>query len=419
MKSFHSYQFTSPGSLFWRRLGEYFRNQVTLLRSITDWTVWLYILIPGILLASRLYYGLWVEALPHWSEVLPAGAFPALMLLVIYRSGILLFIQEGDVLFIRKRHRWIRGLIIRGAVYSMTSILMVMTLAFIILLPFLVQRLGIDIVEATYYWIFSIMTGWVIAWIRHIVIVNMKGWRRHLLLIPVLGILGFLYTQVSLMLLQETRVALVISLLMLCMVILLIRFRLRMQGTFMNDVQEDSKRRLMLTNFVLSQAVDKPKPSRTRTWIFRHSPNLYRSRSAERRLAGAAVKALFRNPQNLTLYLQFTGACILAIIFPPFIIKCLVLMAVYVLLTYWHVRYWVSFLNDDWISLLPWSVETTSQARVVAIRSMLLPFAVVMSIAFSLSWIGLIWGLLLIIPLAISLYGSTSYILILLSLSRS
>ncbi|WP_438347657.1 ABC transporter permease [Paenibacillus sp. FA6] len=419
MKSFHSYQFASPDSLFWRRLREHFRNQAVLLRSVIDWTVWLYILIPGILLASRLYYDLWVEGLPKWSEALPAGTYLALMLLIIYRSGIILFVQEGDVLFIRMNRRWMSGLMLRGAIYSMMSMLMMMTLTFIIIWPFLVQRLNMNAVEVTCYLIFSMMTGWVVAWIRHIVIVKFKGWRRELLLIPTLGFIGFLYMKVSLIGIHEVRWLLVISILLAFIVILLIRVRLRMQGTFMNDVREDSKRRMVLTNWVLSQAVDQPKPTRTKTWIFRHSPYLYRSRSAERRLAGAAVKALFRNPQDRKLYLQFTAACILAIIFPPVIIKCLVLIAVYIMLTYWHARYWIGFLNDDWIALLPWSSEITSQARVIAIRSMLLPFAVVMSIAFSLSWLGLVWGWLLMIPLAIILYGLTSYILTFLILSRS
>ena len=418
MNSFNSYQFASPGSLFWRRLREYFRNQAVLLRSVIDWTVWLYILIPGTLLASRLYYGLWVEGLPKWSEALPVGTFLVLMLLIIFRSGIMLFVQEGDVLFIRMNRRWMNGLMLRGAIYSMVVMLLMTTLVFIIIWPFLVQRLDINAVEGTCYLIFSIMTSWVIAWIRHIVVVKLKGWRRHLLLIPTLGLIGFLYMKVSLIGMHEVRWPLLSSVLLALIVVLLIRVRLRMQGTFMNDVQEDSKRRVVLTNWVLSQAVDPPKPTRTKTRIFRHSPYLYRSRSAERRLAGAAVKALFRNPQDRKLYLQFTAVCILAIIFPPFIIKCLVLLAVYIMLTYWHARYWISFLNHDWIAMLPWSSETTSQARVIAIRSMLLPFAVFMSIAFSLSWLGLVWGWLLIIPLAIMLYGLTSYILTFLSLSR-
>jgi len=418
MKPRGDYQFTGAGDLFGRRLREYIRSQTSVFRSISDWTVWLYLLIPGVLLSARLYYGLWVEGLPIFSQALPAGIFPSLMLLIIYRASILLFVQEGDVLFIRMAKRFMSGIMLRGAIYSMMMIGIMITLGFVVLLPFLVQRLDMSTVEATSYLILSIMTGWTVAWIRHLVSVNYLGWRRTLLLIPTVGVLCFLYTQVSLLWMDEPRWLMMVSLLLVFTVILLIRVRLKMQGTFMNDVQEDNKLRIRFTSLMLTQAVDKPRATRTKTWVFRSSPYLYRSRSAERRLAGASVKALFRNSQQCILYLQFTGVCLLAIIWPPFLIKCLLLLSTYILFTYWHYRYWVSFLNDDWIGLLPWSEEITSEARVVAIRTMLLPFAVIISIAFSLSWLGLGFGWLLILPLVIILYGLTGYILVFLTLSN-
>ncbi|AOZ92358.1 ABC transporter permease [Paenibacillus crassostreae] len=419
MKSFNSYQITSPGDLFRRRLKEYLRTQVGVLRSMSDWTVWLYILIPGSLLAFRLYYGLWVEGLPGWSENLPTGLIPSVMLLVMYSMGVILFVQEADVLFIRMNRRWMAGLIMGGAMYSMTLIFIIMALSFIILLPFLVQRLNINAIEATSYWILSVMMGWTMAWIRHLVSVSFSGWRMKLLLIPSLGIPGFLYVQASMIWVHEPQVLWIISLLLLCIVILLIQSRLRIRGTFMNDVAEDSRGRMKLVNMVLSQAIDKPRPTRTKTWLFRHSPYLYRSRSSERRLAGAAVKALFRNPSHLWLYLQFSGICVLAIIVPPLIIKCVVLVAVYSLFIYWHYRYWMSFLDDQWMTLLPWSSEIISKAQGIAFRSMLLPFIVVMSIAFSCSWLGFIWGWLLVVPLVITLNYLISYILFFMSLSRA
>lgn len=419
MKSRGAYQFTGPGNLFGRRLKEYIRNQTAILRSISDWTVWLYILIPGTLLAARLYYGLWMEGLPAWSESLPAGLFSSLMVLAIYRASILLFVQEGDVLFIRMVRRFMSGIMLRGAIYSMTMIAIMITLVFAVLLPFLVLRLDVNAMEAASYLFFSITMGWTIAWIRHMVSVNYVGWRRKLYLIPTVGIPCLLYARVSLLWMDKPQGLLLISLLLVLTVLLLIKVRLTMQGTFMNDVQEDSKLRIRLTSLMLSQAVDKPRATRTKTWVFRYSPYIYRSRSPERRLAGASVKALFRNPQHRMLYLQFTAVCVLAIIWPPIIIKCLVLLAVYILFTYWHYRYWISFVKDDWVALLPWSKEIIAQARPVAIRSMLLPFAVVMSIAFSLSGLGLGWGLLLILPLVIIMYVVTSYILTFLTLSKS
>lgn len=418
MKSEGTYLFKGPRNLYWRRLKEHARNQTTVFQSISDWSVWLYVLIPGVLLSARLYYGLWVEGLPNWSEALPGSLFPSLMVLMIYRASILLFVQEGDVLFIRRAQRYISGIMLRGAIYSMAMISVTSTVLFVILLPFLVQRLDLNAIEALSYLIFSITAGWTVAWNRHMISVNYVGWRQKVFLMATIGGLCYLYVQATLLWIGEPLKLLLTSLALLCIVFLLIRVRLKMQGTFMNDVQEDSKLRVRLTSLMLSQAIDKPRATRTKVWFFRKSPYLYRSRSAERHLAGAAVKAVFRNPQDLMLYIQFTGACVLAMIWPPFIIKCILLLATYMMFTYWHYQYWVRFVNDEWIALLPWSLNMTAQARTIAIRTMLLPFVVVISMTFSLSWLGM-WGWLLIVPLAFTLYGLTSYILALLTLSRS
>lgn len=419
MKSRGTYQFTGPSNLFWRRLKEYARNQMTVYRSISDWSVWLYVLIPGVLLSARLYYDLWVVGLPSWSEALPGSIFPSLMVLLMYRASILLFVQEGDVLFIRRAHRFMSGIMLRGAIYSMTMMIITSTVVFVILLPFLVQRLDLNAVEALSYLIFSITASWIVAWSRHMISVNYVGWRRQLFLIPTIGVLCSLYAQVTFIWMDEPQKLLLISFLLLCIVFLFISVRLKMQGTFMNDVQEDNKLRVRLTGLMLSQAIDKPRATRTKTWIFRNSPYLYRSRSAERRMAGAAVKSSFRNPQDLKLYVQFTGVCVLAMIWPPFIIKCILLLATYILFTYWHYLCWVRFVNDEWIALLPWSLDLTAQARTIAIRTLLLPFTVIISLTFSLSLLGMGWGWLLVIPLVFTLYGLTSYILALLTLSRS
>lgn len=58
------FAFPTSKKLFWRRLFSHWREQSAIIRTAADWTVLLYILIPGGFLGGRLYYGFWNEALP-------------------------------------------------------------------------------------------------------------------------------------------------------------------------------------------------------------------------------------------------------------------------------------------------------------------------------------------------------------------
>lgn len=413
-----SYQIKTPGSLFWWRLKGYMKEQITILRFVADWTVMLYILIPGILLGARLYYGLWMEDLPQWSLHAPSMIFLSFMLLGIYNGGILLLVQEGDVLFIRMHQRWMSGLILRGSLYSMVVILTKVVILFAIVCPFLVRVLGMNKLELGSFIALSITTSWVVSWIRHFMNITFTGWTRRLLLIFVIGVPCALYARVSILWIHEPLLMISTAVLLIVVAMIFVKKRVYHQGTFMNDVQEDSKQRMKFTAFLLMQVVDKPKPTRTKPWIFRRSPYLYRSRSAEHRLAAAAVKAWFRNPRHLLLYLQFTGVSLLAIIVPPGIIKCFVLLAVSMMLVYFLFRYWINFLCDEWVSLLPWSPEVVLKAGILAVRTMHLPYIFMISTAFSLTLLGIGWGWLLILPLTIVMNRLSVYLLSFMNYSR-
>ncbi|MGF7048480.1 ABC-2 type transport system permease protein [Paenibacillus sp. DS2015] len=412
------YQISTPRNLFWRRLKEYLREQIIILRYVADWTVMLYILIPGVLLGGRLYYGLWVEDLPQWSLQAPSMLFSSFMLLGIYSGGILLLVQRGDALFIRMHQRWMSGLIFRGSIYSMVVIAMKVVILFTIVSPFLVRILSTDGLELGSFLVLSIATSWIVTWIRHFVTITFSGWTKRLMIICGVGVPCAFYARVTILWIHQPLYMICTAVLFIIVVFVFVKKRVYHQGTFMNDVEEDSKQRMKFTGFLLKQVVDKPMPTRTKPWIFRRSPYLYHSRSPEHRLAAAAVKSWFRNPRHLLLYLQFTGVSVIAIIVPPGIIKCIVLLAVSTMLVYWLFRYWTRFLYDEWVSLLPWSPEVSLKAGMLAVRTMHLPYIFVISTAFSLTLWGIGWGWLFILPLTLVMNRFTVYLLSFMNYSK-
>ncbi|WP_168929033.1 ABC transporter permease [Paenibacillus dokdonensis] len=397
------YLFPNPASLFRRRLKSHFKELAAVLRSVADdWTVFLYILIPGLLLGGRLYYGLWKEPLPDWSGQLPFTIIPVLLMLFASIGGILLLVREGDVLFVVQRQAWLQGIMLRGSLYSMASAAVKTAVCYLLLLPFLIRQFHEDSLFAVCLLFFTLAFEWVLMWSKHLIRVQTGGWRRRLLYVPFVIIPAFLYVICSLIFRTHPIFLGFGAIIFVAVSLFLIKVRLRLRGTFMNDVQEDLAKRTNLTSLVLSQAVDKPRRIRRKTWIFRRSRPVFRSVTASKRMAGAMIKALVRHPGQRKLYLQFAAVSTMVLLLPiPLGIKAMVFIALEVLLVYWLFLQWFNFREDAFVSLLPWPDDKSLQAGILAVRTLLLPFAVWTSAIVLFTGVTLWLAIIGFIPLAV------------------
>ncbi|WP_127604809.1 ABC transporter permease [Paenibacillus chibensis] len=376
------YTFPNPANLFRKRLISHIRDRVRVLRSVADdWTVFLYILIPGLLLGGRLYYGLWKEPLPAWAAQLPFSVVLALLLLTASLSSILLLIREADVLFVIQRKAWLHGVMVRSSLYSMAVAALKTSIFYLIVLPFLVRQFHQDSLSLVSLLLFTIAFEWVLMWSKHLVRVQTGGWRRRLLYIPFVFVPSGMYGAFAAWFRLQPFALGLGTIILVVVSLLLIIVRLRLRGTFMNDVQEDLTNRTDLTSVVLSQTVDKPRRIRKKTWIYRRSGHVFRSTLPSRRIAGAMIKTLLRHPKQSMLYLQFTGISLLVLLTLPIGIKVIAFAGLIMLLTYWLFLQWFGFRQDPFVSLLPWPDDQHLQGSHLAMGTLLSPFAVLTSAA--------------------------------------
>lgn len=104
----------TPLGLYRRRRKEHFNEQLKNLKLVVDWTVWVYLLIPGLLYFSGWYVSLWSKPLPSWATGLTLPILTGLIDIIMLTGGILLFVEEADVLFLKSRSLWMRTLMKQG-----------------------------------------------------------------------------------------------------------------------------------------------------------------------------------------------------------------------------------------------------------------------------------------------------------------
>ncbi|WNS41670.1 ABC transporter permease [Paenibacillus sp. MMS20-IR301] len=401
----NSFAFSTAGSLFRRRLASHFREQTTIIRTAVDWTVLLYIIIPGGLLGGRFYYGFWKGELPAWISSVPFMAAPILLALLLATGGIVLLLQEGDLLFLRQRQDWISTIIARGMLYSLIVTSLKMAAAYAVLLPFLIKGYGISAAGAYGLLALTVTSSWCIKLLAHLVKVQRQGFRRWLWLIPAVTVSCGIYLRVAVVYKDSPLQLFAVAAGFAAVAAAAFRARLQLRGTFINDVREDYKQRMKIAAIMLRGVLDKPRPTRYKPWIFRKSQPLLAAKEPESRFAAAAIKGLLRNPAHFKLYLQFTGVALIAILIVPTVLKWLLFAVLTALMAYWLSSFWLLFSGDDYIGILPFTKGQKADAGSKAMPILLMPFAVLCAAAVCIpaySW----WGLLLFVPVgAAAAYG--------------
>ena len=358
----------------------------------------LYILIPGLFLGGGLYLEWWSTPLPAWVEWIPYQSAAALLLFMFFGS-VLLFVEEGDMLFLRQTPGWMKGLMIRGIGYSIGVTTLKALLFLFIVLPFLLRAFQLDAWTLTAWALLAAGTASCANLVVHRIRVRFVGIKKWLYSMFMRWLSVSFYLMIITALKGLPAAVAAAGVLLMAVTVLLVRFRLSMKGSFTADVREDARIRMRLTDKVLVQAVGRPPRVRSKVWLFRKSGRIYRSSAPDKRFAEAGVKAFLRSPESLLLYVQFSAVGIPAVFFPPFIIKLIVFAALMLLLSYLLNTKWIAFAESDFSLVLPFSGAQQQSAGTLAVRTLMIIPAFILSLTFGLSlwpdWTGIGVGVIL------------------------
>lgn len=123
--------------LFWQRLREEWKFQISVIRSVFDLTVIVYFVVPALIIFPFVYHDVWNNVHLYWHAEIPMNLLIFILLLALLRGNFRTFIHEPDLLFIVQRRSLIQSLKRWSLHYSIGQFV-VGTSAFIVLfLPIL------------------------------------------------------------------------------------------------------------------------------------------------------------------------------------------------------------------------------------------------------------------------------------------
>ncbi|WP_223067036.1 ABC transporter permease [Paenibacillus caui] len=396
---------SSPGALYRKRRRDYWRQQYKAIRSVVDLTIALYILIPGLLLLGRLYYGLWTEALPEVLSFFSVGTAASLLFLFTTIRGLILHVEAADILFLRTHGWWMTGIKLRGMLTSFGVLAILTTIGGLLLAPFLIRNEGWGAAGIVLLCAVAFVFRTVHMLLLHLSRVKWTGWRS----VVAQGLShAVLFSGFNVLILtgQEFPAVMAGAALLVALAAAgLAVFRIRLQGTFYADVNEDLRQKTRLTTLLLSQAVDKPKRPSSKPLLLRRSNKLFPySRVPSLRVAEAAVKSIIRERSMLRMYAIYTVAGAAVLQLPPYPVNIIVFIGLVILLGYWMNGLRRRFMEDRFMTLLPPNEALAFKSASPAMRLLLLPSVAILTLslgwALSHVWWGIACGFAAGFPLA-------------------
>ncbi|CAM3057105.1 ABC transporter permease [Paenibacillus sediminis] len=402
MNSIHAHH------LFWRRVRDYLLQEYSIIKSLVDWTVWLYILIPGLLFAGNLYDGLWTKVLPLWLDKIPLVSAAVLLQLVIFTGGVILFVEEADVLFLRQKPDWMKGIMVRGLLVSAAFKAVITGIIFAVLSPILFRHYELTMLEMMSLYVFATAAYIFQAIIYHFIRIRLTGIIRWLVQVPVALLMSSAFLMAWATWSNKPDRLFILSSGLAIVITLFIHRRIHLRGTFYNDVREDQVQRTKLTALILLNSVDKPKRIHRKPWIFRKSNQLIRSQKPAHRLAASAIKAFYRNWGQSKAYFQLTALSIAAVLLPPPPANLIVYLALLFLHYYWMSSFWKAYITSEFITILPFQDEVVIDGSKFAVQGLMLIPSICLGFAAGLAVFSAWWGPIIMIPVSLFLTMSIS-----------
>ena len=367
----------TPHTLFRSRVARFWAEQYRVWRTALDWTVWLYFIVPGLLFAGGTYRDWWLD-LPAWLTGLPDPLAAVPPLLLVLAGQLRVYAEDADILFLRQRPVWIKGLIGYGTAYSFVMSAIQTVLLFGLQSVWIVKAMGLGWTSIALWMLFTASCRTVFSIVKNLIRSRWTGWRRYavtggasiamagLYLVPVLR---FLSTQNNIALSIGALVA-------LAALPAAIAVKMRAKGTFMNDVLMERLARLASTDLLLSAAIErKPTVRLRRPLVFRMSGRLFRGTDAGTMLAEMRLKAFLRKWKNVQLWIGFYGASSGAVLLSPGWLQFPLVAALSFLAAYWIHEQWKEWFAEPFIQQFRWEDSAAIKGSSLSRFWLLLPGA--------------------------------------------
>ncbi|WP_449621379.1 ABC transporter permease [Robertmurraya sp. Marseille-Q9965] len=326
--------------LFRRRLTQDWLFQIRTFRSIADWTIWLYMIIPTIVISIFIYRSWWIDGAPSWMAWMPVSIFFLLGYLFSWTGAYRFYTDEADMVFLIKKDSLFYGLRKWGFFYSLLFQAMNTLLVVVALLPFLIQHFHLTWEHAFCYFLFLLAMKYLVMYLKfHLKKIQSKMKRIIVTVLTFILLSWFAQTISFLWINGDFWIVCIISMVVGFVSTYYYYPLVKKKSLFDIElaIEQEEKLKLVQAIHQMSFDIEKTKVySRKRPWLFRNSKRIFKKRTARNGFLELFIKVFIRNSSYILTYLQICSATVAAlVIVPPIWMKVIIFLGFLLMMWIW------------------------------------------------------------------------------------
>ncbi|QED49002.1 ABC transporter permease [Cytobacillus dafuensis] len=375
--------------IFMNRLIRAWKYQYGVIRSIADWTIILYLIIPSAAIFIMMYRTWWQET-PAWIEYLPFSLIFFTIYLFSWSGRIRTYVQEADKVFLIKKELIFIGMKKWGYAYSLFVQFFRIGVSILILLPFMRIHYLLDWQQILplFFYFFSLNTTILLVkfYLRRIDIKFIKIAAGILLFIVFSWFSQLIY------LLWEKDLFIFIytcgAVLMAVSIHQSLR-ALKKMSSIDHEIAMGLEDKMKNINLIFSLSYDIEKPivsKRTKPLLFRRSKRIFKKRTKVNGHTELFIKIFIRSYSYIFGFFQIISVTTAAmIIIPPLWIKAIIFIGFLIMMHFWLSLIWNKITASNPISKKYSEMPSYFSARKRAVTTLFIAAILILSL-FITGW---------------------------------
>ncbi|MGM7682183.1 ABC transporter permease [Cytobacillus sp. Hm23] len=360
-------------SLFFERLKREWKFQWGVFRSIADWTIIVYIIIPTLLACSYIY-GLWWIKIPSWIVPVPELYLFLVIYLYCWLGACRFFIEEADQLYLIQKKQMVRNLKKLAVGYNVISNSIKMSIIMIIFAPFLFNHYNLNVQTVMITYIFFLSLKLLILMLKKWLSYFKRSWLKKGILLILFLILGSIISFTNM--LYNPQFIITMTFVFLLTYLFIVRRMISQTGTFFDDVITEKEEKLKFASTILQiSKIDQPsRIKRKRPLLFSKSQRIFSYWTKQNTLVEVFIKILLRNKQYIFSLLRLIGISVPTVIIVPAIwLKWLLCIGIIIVIKIWLSSMWDHIQKKHFIMHVNQDQKELAQARTKAVNIFWVP----------------------------------------------
>ncbi|WP_242241755.1 ABC transporter permease [Bacillus cereus group sp. BfR-BA-01309] len=337
---------------FYKRLRHELGRKWKSIRSITDWTVALYIIIPALIFIGIYYRSLWIEEL-SMGETVYFGLGLLVFYVITYSRGVRSFFEQADGLFLISYPAHMQKLMQYGMTYTFIRIAITNVGVVVSMLPVLMKSIGVTKIQVVLFWLFFTVFRFMLSLLTRFI--HVRVGKRWLLwtIKNIISSISLSFFGLSLFLIYKNPFYSIPSIgLAVFLIIVLIKEKRNYKNCFFKEIEKEKEESMRWTSGIMQVGghTAKPSSSNKKPWMFPRSKKLL-GKKKDSRIVESFLKEFFRTSSARIFYIQIVCISTVSIIMSPRWIAAIILAFALVGISRYARDYWNEFTKKMFLHL--------------------------------------------------------------------